>query len=253
MRSVNLGTVINRCFYRIGEDPEQAQILDVEKVVDSINANIKRIWEQGNWPFAMALEEREFDEANPVIDINQADQEQIGEVIEVYDADPFTTSANPISFTLLDDLIYIDPRAASAGSCWVYFRKRAPQFTAVIYDSEKEYQLGELVYYKKSYEPDLDNPASVFIKGDTYKALVELSDFSPAASPESWERILFPEIFTEYVTARVAYEIKHTGEDPYASQELKLAEEALLHELDKLIAQQRQYRRGRARYRRGSL
>jgi len=153
---------------------------------------------------------------------------KIGNVLGVYNANPYTAAASDnVNFSLSGNGIQV---LNGPDRIWVQHRKRVPDATYTAHDAAKsDYAVGDVVKY----------PAS----GADYE-LYECATASTTNTPGAhadWSLVEIPYIFKDYISTGAAADMLQLDEKvDLALIEGNRADLALEHELDKLNRQQRQ-------------
>ena len=175
--------------------------------------------------------------------LDQVNQTPIGEVIEVFAADPRLDAyhyARRIPFQPTEREITVVGYPGQTPTVWVQFRIVVSKLTGVPYVPGKIYQLGDTMY----------DPTT----GDCYRAAIYNPTGDPTAQPTQWIKVPIPEIFKDYLATK-AYaagigELDPADRDPnllaYKRQILDVANEEaeslLAAEVNRLQAQGQHYR-----------
>lgn len=152
---------------------------------------------------------------------------RIGEVFAVTSADPALDAGYRSFRPYYDDFGVIVPDATA--TVWVRHRLKLPQFLGDDYDSTTTYAVGDQM---------------LFTDGDFYEATAATSaGESPTTDPGKWAQVELPARFTEYlVNGAVADALRMDGNHEGANVQLRVAEDWLTLETDKLYRQSGQYR-----------
>jgi hypothetical protein len=174
--------------------------------------------------------------------LDQVNQTPIGEVIEIFAADPRANTshdAERLHFEPTEREITVIGSAQS--TVWVQFRIVPSEFTGIPFVTGKNYSLGARIYHPTD--------------GECYRALIANPTGDPTAQPAQWLKIPFPEIFSGYVTM-AAYASGLLENDGGAEKDTNVlahkralagaamqdADETLTQEVDRLRAQGQHYR-----------
>ena len=123
--------------------------------------------------------------------LDQVGQTPIGEVIEIFAADPRLDAyhyARRIKYQPTERQCTVIGYPGDTPTVWVDFRIRPSQFTGIPYVVGHTYNLGDLIYHP---------PA-----GECYLAAIPSPTGDPTAQPAQWIKVPFPEIFDGYITAK---------------------------------------------------
>jgi hypothetical protein len=147
------------------------------------------------------------------IDFEEADQTEIGEVVDVKDADPRATRIyGSLEWDEQDDTLYVHTTAVR---CWVVFRRKRPSLTGALYDSASAYAVGDQVYFEPSAGAgQFYNCIATASAGDT-----------PATDTDKWELVEIPRRFEHFLICQAAgMTLTADQEDDRRNQLLALAE-----------------------------
>lgn len=188
--------------------------------------NMKRGWEQYEWPWAAPTEERTLD-VNNLIAYNQAGEERIAEVFEVYDADPNGTAGyNVLTYDLTEDGILFGGDNIPA-TAWVYYRRDCPDYYGDAYSGATAYAVGDQAYYATT--------------GDFYVAIASTTGNAPT-DVTKWTRLTVPWDLFDYAVYRSAADLLTTnGQNPPTGRASTLygqAEDEVLTKIEKYSRQQ---------------
>lgn len=150
----------------------------------------------------------------------------LGDVLGVTASNPYTQLIEePLAWRETDLGILV---FTSLPTVWVRFRQRPPFLKGNLFDATKEYAAGEQVYFAQT-------SAAGNVTGDFYEALedVDAGD-DPDSEPDQWRKVAIPYVFGEYlIHAAAADLLSKDGKDDWSGDEMALANELLLAELDK--------------------
>jgi len=112
-----------------GLDPDNITTEDARVFTEFINRNYRNAWMRAEWPFSVASVAKTPD-SNGLIDLS-ADV-VIADVLDVFDANPFTsTEAKHVSYQLSGSGdIYVASKAST--EVFVFYRGRETEFTATL-------------------------------------------------------------------------------------------------------------------------
>lgn len=134
---------------RMGLDASLAPLTSQSAALaEYIQSALDGMWDFYPWPDVTLTEQRT--PVNHLLVVSgSALQNPIGEVLEIFDADPAATVPNAVPFDLLsDDSIFLNPDwHIQNAPVWVRFRLPAPVFSSVDYNSATTYSAGDVVYY----------------------------------------------------------------------------------------------------------
>lgn len=186
--------------------------------------NIRYAWESFNWPELCPTEERSPD-GDGIVALEGGGESDIGEVFEVYDADPDSSASfSTLGWILTPDGIRI---VAYAGTdpVFVSFRQRIPEYEGDDYDNAATYAADDQVYYSTT--------------GKFYKAVSAGTAHLPT-DEGYWQELEIPYVLFEFVVqSSYADSLLAEGFNEKAGQERAKAEAWLIAEYDKLSRQQR--------------
>lgn len=270
MRAVTFKSVLWGVALRLGLDPQvNLQKNQAAAITEYINTHVRRGWEYFAWPELVTVEERRYrpdydalvaydkgDEVwdpstehyyvavaagtgqpvtdadswklqstlNRYVSLDQPGQTPIGEVLGVYERNPnLNRAAGVLPYTLSEHGLQM--RVDAPDSVWVQFRRLPPEFTAADWSSTADYATGDRVYLAGT--------------GECYEALSSSTNKDPSAEAESWQRLLFPRVLSDYVKyAAYADALREDGQADKARMEEKRAQIRLEDEIEKVVGQQ---------------
>lgn len=153
---------------------------------------------------------------------------KLGDVIEVWDKDP----------EVFEGALGVPWREAARGievfqslfSVWPQWRKLSPFLKGNLFIAATAYAVGEQVYYRQTL-------TSGNVVADFYDCIAATTNEAPTDTTK-WAKVEIPFVFGEFLSHAAAADLlSKDGKDDWSGDEMALAQEMLLHELDK---QQRQ-------------
>lgn len=180
------------------------------------------------------------------VDLEQYLATPIGDVFEVYSAEPRKTgTCRTIPFRIASGRIEFDTAAISSagvsatdtgGGVWIEFRIRPSEFNSTVWSAATAYALGEVAY--------------VAATGLCYRAILAGTNHAPASSPTYWTAEPMPYVLAPSIL-QAAYSdaLKEDGQHDKARSERADAEDLLADEMDRINLQQRQTARSNIRTR----
>lgn len=206
-------------------------LLDEEKTQFNgwFTKHANSIWDQYPWPSTTVCESR-TPNSSYVIEYEQAGQNVIDTVLEVYDGSPYL--ANPsgrIPWTLTADGIQLIGQTTVTG-VWVYYRKQCPEFTGADYSASATYAAGDSMYYTDAAG-----------KGNYYVCVsATTAGQNPDSNAAKWTRQELPYDFLEYVIhSSYADWLRSDGQNDKAAQADAYAMDLQMTQTEKVERQQR--------------
>ncbi len=177
MRTVNFrDDVLWAVAYKLGLDPSTDLLVDQASALTSfINIWVSRLYDKFDWPEWTVTEERT--PVNHYVDFDQAGLTPIGRVYKVYLLNPDTTRGPLDTFFRLGAL-GVHVGFDHGTTVFIKFTKRAPKFTAVVWDSTVSYAIGDLVY----------DPVS----GNVYSGVTAANIAHAVTLSANWTLVPFP-------------------------------------------------------------
>lgn len=112
------------------------------------------------------------------------DEYVIGIPKTLYDFDPRIENCGmKYTFTITRDGLYVEPSAPNV--LWLEYLPPSPILRADDWESGLDYAAGDHVYYDKA--------------GNVFRALVDNSDVTPGTDVETWEQVVIPARFGQYI------------------------------------------------------
>lgn len=163
----------------------------------------------------------------------QSGQVKLGDVLGVWDTNPrIFANAAPVSWRLSTNGVQVFDTVPYV---WVEHRVRAPFLKGANFSATAAYAVDEQIYFSQT-------SAAGNVTANFYDCLVATSaGDSPVSAAVKWSLVSVPYIFGEWlIHAAAADMLSKDGKDDWSRDEMTLAQEALLKELDKLERQQGQ-------------
>lgn len=157
----------------------------------------------------------------------------VGDVFNVYDRNPdIFAAAQPLTWHESANGIEV---FTSQPTVWLVHRKRPPFLKGNTFDPTKPYSPGEQVYFSAT-------SAAGNVLADFYDSkATDLSGANPPAAPGFWAKVEIPFHFGEWlIHAAAADMLSKDAKDDWSGDEMTLANESLLAELDKQERQKNQ-------------
>lgn len=183
MRTVPFKSIYYGVASRLGLTPNTTDGIDAARgaeIVQEINNWVQEGWDYDWWPEAMVTVERDVTTAADsvrYVPYVETDEISIGSVLRLDEANPLVSGySNKLPFTLNANGVVVND--AAPDSVFVQFRRRAPQFTHLEWDSGITYAIGDVVYYATA--------------GECYIAIVAGKDKNPVAETTYWTKVDFP-------------------------------------------------------------
>jgi len=234
MRTVNFQVVRDQILRMMGWNPDVATPLQVARVTEYVQCNLRQGWESDFFPEWSPLEERSFDSGTQNIGRFQTGETPIGEFYGVYPSERdgqrdqidgsgrrYNIYHNEDGITVLD---------CGESTVWVKFRRQFPRFTTVVFDDEATYVAGEEVLMATT--------------GECY-----IARYSSATPPVlSWELQGFPAIMEQVVVMQTMADLSRAEAQPERADGFEARAAAELIRVGRVMSEQQQLlRRGRFR------
>ena len=158
---------------------------------------------------------------------------KLGDVLGVYDRDPrIFNNATPASWRLSIDGVQV---FKSWAYVWIEHRLRAPFLKGANYSAAVPYAVDEQIYFSQT-------SAAGNVTANFYDCITATTaGQSPLTQAGKWSVVNVPYIFAEWlIHAAAADMLSKDGKDDWSQDEMVLAQESILKELDKLERQQGQ-------------
>ena len=150
---------------------------------------------------------------------------KLGDVLEVFDRDPRVfDGALPLRW--MESALGIEV-LRNVATAWLQWRKLTPFLKGATYDATKAYVSGEQVYYSQT-------SGAGNVVADFYDCIADAPAGQAPTVTTYWAKVEIPFVFGEWlIHAAAADLLSKDGKDDWSGDEMNLATEMLLHELDK--------------------
>lgn len=166
------------------------------------------------------------------VDYEQTGQTELGEVLEVWDADPDVSyGAEPVAYRLSENGVQI---LRDLPYVWIQYRVRLSAITGDAWDSATAYSVGNQVYYRTSTT-----------RGNFYACVSATSaGESPASAAAKWSVVEIPLVLKNYLVRALYSEwLAYDGQTEKSVLEMQRAKDLLAGQVELLAAQQQQGQR----------
>lgn len=165
---------------------------------------------------------------------------KLGDVLEVYDRNP-EVHEGALALTWHERVAGILV-FGSLPTVWIEFRKIVPFLKGNTFIAATAYAVGEQVYYSQT-------STAGNVTADFYDCIVATTNQVPTDTAK-WTKVEIPFVFAEWlIHAAAADLLAKDGKDDWSRDEMQLATEMMLHELDKQERQKGQEPRLQVRQR----
>lgn len=232
MKTVTYRAVRDAVAARMGLDAAVNLLANQKVVLAEYIASAVRVgWEFFDWPEVMKIEERM--PVDGVIALNTAGLTEIGQVLDIYWADPREDARERVvGFSLDESGVIITDREwldNGATTVWVKFKSVPPVFSSADYAAGTAYVPGDVVYYNTT--------------GDCYLCILAGSGNLPT-NTTYWTRQLLPYFLSEFVKVQAYAEtLSEDGQVDKANYNFTRAEGLLIVAMDNAWLRQGQVRR----------
>lgn len=219
-----------------GSAPTWTIVVSTASTVGTYTAAQTEAWLRRNTdPFIVDLE-------NPIT--SDLDDEPIGDVLDVFSADPRIEDK---AISILGDLNHragiLVANVKQGGKVWVKYRIQSPRLFGDAFDASVDYYAGSQVWYDTGGDDALYTPSpGKPFRGNFYNCIEATSaGQTPLSSPTKWGVVKVPSNFSRYLTRAIQSDYLRSEQQYEQAAAVEADAEALrVLEVDKILRQQGQ-------------